>query len=65
MRAGNRRAVDDDAPLVVTEETADDVEQRGFPQPDGPMIDTNSPGATRNEMSSTARMSPSLLTNFW
>src|SRR5260221_3429726 len=35
-----------------------------LPQPEGPMIETNSPGATRSETSSTARMSPSLLTNF-
>src|SRR5215831_14843179 len=30
-----------------------------LPQPDGPMIDTNSPGATENETSSTAVTGPS------
>src|SRR5690242_12074467 len=30
-----------------------------LPQPDGPMIDTNSPRATRNETSSTATTEPS------
>ena len=30
-----------------------------LPQPDGPMIETNSPGATENETSSTATISPS------
>ncbi len=30
-----------------------------LPQPDGPMIETNSPGATLNEMSSTAVIGPS------
>src|SRR5450631_3668479 len=33
-----------------------------LPQPDGPMIDTNSPGAIENETSSTAVITPSLVT---
>ena len=34
-----------------------------LPQPDGPMIDTNSPGATLNDISSTAITGPSRVTN--
>src|ERR1700687_2200086 len=33
-----------------------------LPQPDGPMIDTNSPGAIENDTSSTAVITPSLVT---
>src|SRR5438132_7234276 len=33
-----------------------------LPQPDGPMIDTNSPGAIENDTSSTAAITPSLVT---
>src|ERR1700675_1409686 len=33
-----------------------------LPQPDGPMIDTNSPGAIENDTSSTAVIIPSLVT---
>src|SRR5437588_4417065 len=32
-----------------------------LPQPDGPMMDTNSPGAMEKEMSSTAVIAPSLV----
>ena len=32
-----------------------------LPQPDGPMIDTNSPGAIENDTSSTAVITPSLV----
>src|SRR5664279_127998 len=33
-----------------------------LPQPDGPMMDTNSPGAIENDTSSTAVITPSLVT---
>src|SRR5438132_11099348 len=32
-----------------------------LPQPDGPMMETNSPGAMEKEMSSTAVIAPSLV----